>query len=48
VQTVTLENGRATVTITGLNRGVHLLTTRYGGTDQLGSSRSLPSLVFSL
>ena len=49
VQTVTLgADGTARVTLTGLSRGIHLLTVRYDGTTQLGASRSLPDLLLVL
>jgi 5'-nucleotidase len=47
--TVTLDaNGRATVPITGLRSGIHLLTARYLGNDQLAGSIGWPSLVIKL
>lgn len=46
VQTVELgADGRAEVTLTGLRRGIHLVTVRYEGTAQLAASRSLPDLL---
>ena len=43
VQTATLDaRGRATVSLPSLTRGVHLLTARYGGSDSVLPSRSLP------
>ena len=48
VTTVTLaaaDNGRVTVPITGLGRGIHLLTARYLGSDSLQGSTAFPSLV---
>ncbi|MBC7725600.1 MAG: ExeM/NucH family extracellular endonuclease [Burkholderiaceae bacterium] len=38
-------NGRITIDLPYLGRGFHLLTARFGGNDQLGRSRSWPSLV---
>lgn len=49
VATVTLtpaDNGRATVTLPKLGRGIHLLTATYAGDAQLVDSASFPSLVF--
>jgi 5'-nucleotidase len=40
------DNGRATVTLPKLGRGIHLLTATYGGDAQLEDSASWPSLVF--
>jgi 5'-nucleotidase len=48
IETVPLENGLVVVSLTGLHRGLHLLTARYEGSDQFESSRSRPSVVFSL
>jgi 5'-nucleotidase len=49
VQTVELDaDGRAEVTLTGLTRGIHLITVRYEGTSQLAASRSLPDLLLVL
>jgi 5'-nucleotidase len=39
------DNGRVTVPITGLSSGIHLLTARYGGNDQLTASVGWPSIV---
>jgi hypothetical protein len=46
--TVTLtpaDNGRVTVTLPKLSRGIHLLTASYGGNAQLVGSASPPSPV---
>ncbi len=40
-------NGRVTVTVPSLGRGIHLLTVRYLGNDQLGGSTSNPFLVLA-
>ncbi|MFM9919187.1 5'-nucleotidase C-terminal domain-containing protein [Lacisediminihabitans sp. H27-G8] len=40
------DNGRATVTLPKLGRGIHLLTATYGGDAQLVDSASFPSLLF--
>ena len=41
LQTVTLgADGTARVTLTGLSRGIHLVTVKYDGTDTLADSRS--------
>ncbi|MET4703696.1 5'-nucleotidase C-terminal domain-containing protein [Frigoribacterium sp. UYMn621] len=40
------DNGRATVTLPKLGRGIHLLSATYGGDAQLEDSASWPSLVF--
>jgi 5'-nucleotidase len=45
VQLVEGDDGRVTIPITGLRSGIHLLTARYGGNDQLTSSVGWPSLV---
>ena len=46
VTTVPLDaQGRATVPITGLRSGIHVLTARYLGSDQVAASTSWPSLV---
>jgi 5'-nucleotidase len=39
------DGGRVTVPIEGLGRGVHLLTARYLGNEQVQPSRGFPSLV---
>jgi len=47
--TVTLDpQGRATVPITGLSRGIHLITPHYLGSDQLAASVGWPSIVIKL
>jgi 5'-nucleotidase len=38
-------SGRVTVPVSGLDRGIHLLTVKYDGTDQLRGSTSWPVLV---
>ena len=46
VTTVELDaEGRATVPITGLRSGIHLLTARYLGSEQVAASTSWPSIV---
>ncbi len=48
ITTVTLtaaDAGRVTVPITGLSRGIHLLTARYLGSDQVAPSTGWPDLV---
>ncbi len=40
-------NGRVTVTVPSLGRGIHLLTVRYLGNAQLGGSTSNPFLVLA-
>jgi 5'-nucleotidase len=39
-------NGRVTIPVTGLDRGIHVITVRYEGTGQLDGDRSLPRIVF--
>ncbi len=39
-------NGRVTIPVAGLDRGIHLITVRYEGTGQLDGDRSLPRIVF--
>lgn len=49
IQTIELDaDGTATVTLTGLSRGLHLLSVRFEGTGQLASSRSLPDILIIL
>jgi 5'-nucleotidase len=49
IATVQLDDrGRATVPITGLSRGIHLLTAHYLGNDQLAASVGWPSIVIKL
>jgi 5'-nucleotidase len=48
VQLTEADNGRVTVPITGLSRGIHLLTPRYVGDDQLTGSFGWPSLVIRI
>ena len=50
VQTATLAaDGTVDVTLTGLSRGLHLITVRYAGTDALAGSRSLfPDILLVL
>jgi 5'-nucleotidase len=48
VQLTEADNGRVTVPITGLSRGIHLLTPRYQGNDQLTGSFGWPSLVIKI
>ncbi len=44
--TATLDaNGRVTVPVRGLDRGIHLLTVQFPGTDQLRGSTSWPVIV---
>lgn len=48
VTTVTLDEadqGQVRVPINGLNRGFHVLTARFAGTEQVGGSTSWPSLL---
>jgi 5'-nucleotidase len=46
VQTVQLDaNGTATVTLTGLSRGLHLITSQYTGSAQVETSVGLPDLL---
>ena len=41
-------DGKVTVPITGLGRGIHLLTAKYLGNEQIAGSVSWPSLVLKL
>ncbi len=41
-------DGKVTVPITGLGRGIHLLTAKYLGNEQVAGSTSWPSLVLKL
>jgi 5'-nucleotidase len=45
VATGTLVDGRVTITLPKLDRGIHLITVRYPGSEQLGGSTSSPSLL---
>ena len=38
-------NGRVTIEVAGLERGIHLLTVRFEGTSQLEGDRSFPRIV---
>lgn len=38
-------NGKATIPVSGLDRGIHLLTVRYEGTAQFEGDRSFPRVV---
>ena len=40
------DDGRLTITLPSLDRGIHLLTAQFAGNEQLSSSRSWPSLLF--
>jgi 5'-nucleotidase len=42
------DNGRVTIPLTGLSRGVHLLSARYLGDDQLTGSIGWPSVVIKI
>ena len=49
IQTVELgADGTATVTLSGLSRGVHLIGARFEGTGQLEPSRSGPDVLLVL
>lgn len=45
VGTGELVGGKVTISVSGLDRGIHLLTVRYEGTDQLEGDRSFPRVV---
>ena len=38
-------NGRVTVNVTGLSRGIHIITVRYAGNAQVSGSTSFPQLL---
>jgi 5'-nucleotidase len=38
-------DGRVTITLPKLGRGIHLITVHYAGSDQLGGSTSFPSVL---
>jgi len=38
-------NGKATVNVTGLSRGIHIITVRYAGNAQVTGSSSFPQLL---
>ena len=49
IATVTLaasDSGRVTVTLPSFDRGVHVLTAKFGGNEQLTASKSRPALLF--
>lgn len=45
IATGTLVNGKVTITLPKLDRGIHLFTVRYPGSEQLSGSTGFPSLL---